>query len=1071
MPTAIDLMPAGFFVLRTPLLPFGDWLQWTSASSEIDSNDSSERLAYDMKLRRAQLERILSDPVILQALYLTSSDLYRAVETWKKDPATKSGQSVESSLVAFFSRICARPIPFGLSAGISLGRTNNQKKSRLVLSSRSSYSTRTRLDIRYLKKLKELTLQAVDDISQIMFTPNSTIHVLADKVRYLEPSSRGQGALHSYQAVVCDLTSGLDAVLRLGRKKLPAQAILHGIVSPDDDMEDAQSFIRQLIREQILVSELEPLIVGRDPDIEFLHQLKALKIPGQFTQVFGEILDDVSRIDRGGIGAPIANYESVLGKAQCIDANAGDKAEVLHVDLIKPSSECVLGAEVMQEIMAGVRVLCLAGDTMSSFLGGFGEQFRDRFGDREVPLLQALDGEVGISVDPTANQGSSELIRDLPLRRMDLPSDPSTQRDRTLLKLVASAIATGKDEIKLEEDQLQTIEQGSVGSLPAAVTVLVTILAKSQQALDNGNFRILLGGCTMSASLLARFCYLDPVLTEYVRTMLRHEQEMLPDAILADIVHQPAGEKLGNVLCRPHLLDFEIPVDGRSDLPPEQQILLSDLTVSVNASGEIIVRSKARGKQVVPRLLNAHTFAAKTNMPIYRFLCALQFQGIKSTFRWSWGHLFESFPYLPRITIGRLILARARWHVPADEIAGLREGDLRARWARTQAWRIQRKLPRFAFLMRGDQQLPIDLENPLSVNILCKSVEKSKQAMLCEMLEIADGLSVSGPEGHFHHEAAVPFLIRSAPKRSVNGYSTSSNENADYTFPPGSSWLYVQVYCSPHTADRILVERVAPLLKEFEAEKIMRRWFFIRFDDPAHHLRLRIHCDDDSAVSRLFAKLATATRELVRAEWATSVRFDTYMREVDRYGGIYGVECAEKLFNVDSEYVLETLNLTARNDAHEPRWLSAIRSVNALLTDFNFTCAEKREIMGRLRERYRREFDADAVTRHKISRLFLERRNAILKALHPSDESRPKALEKRSERNVEIVDNIKRGINQGRVTRPIIELIESYVHLHVNRILSRDQREHELVLYDFLYRAYDSWIKRLEPTSASVGVQ
>ena len=42
----------------------------------------------------------------------------------------------------------------------------------------------------------------------------------------------------------------------------------------------------------------------------------------------------------------------------------------------------------------------------------------------------------------------------------------------------------------------------------------------------------------------------------------------------------------------------------------------------------------------------------------------------------------------------------------------------------------------------------------------------------------------------------------------------------------------------------------------------------------------------------------------------------------------------------------------------------------------------------------------------------------------------------------------------------ILELSPSYIHMHVNRLLRSVQRAHEVVLYDFLTRLYESQIAR-----------
>src|SRR5206468_5057974 len=184
--------------------------------------------------------------------------------------------------------------------------------------------------------------------------------------------------------------------------------------------------------------------------------------------------------------------------------------------------------------------------------------------------------------------------------------------------------------------------------LPDAFCVTATLCAGSTDALREGDFKILLkfaSGPT-GARLMARFCHADATLRSRVETHLRAEEVCDPEAVFAEIVHLPEG-RLGNVLCRPVLRDYEIPYLGRSGAPPERQIPVSDLMVRVEA-GRIVLRSRRLGRRVIPRLTTAHSYDRRC-LGLYRFLCSIQNQGVAAGLIWSWGVL-ERAQFLPRVT-------------------------------------------------------------------------------------------------------------------------------------------------------------------------------------------------------------------------------------------------------------------------------------------------------------------------------------------------------------------------------------------------------------------------------------
>lgn len=50
--------------------------------------------------------------------------------------------------------------------------------------------------------------------------------------------------------------------------------------------------------------------------------------------------------------------------------------------------------------------------------------------------------------------------------------------------------------------------------------------------------------------------------------------------------------------------------------------------------------------------------------------------------------------------------------------------------------------------------------------------------------------------------------------------------------------------------------------------------------------------------------------------------------------------------------------------------------------------------------------------------------------------------------------------SSGELLAPIPDLIRSYMHMHINRMMRASAREHELVIYDFLFRVHDSHAAR-----------
>src|SRR5262249_29509426 len=368
----------------------------------------------------------------------------------------------------------------------------------------------------------------------------------------------------------------------------------------------------------------------------------------------------------------------------------------------------------------------------------------------------------------------------------------------------------------------------------------------------------------------------------------------------------------------------------------------------------IVLRSRRLGREVIPRLTSAHNFARRS-LPVYQFLGTLQAQGVGDWLSWPWGPLGDA-PFLPRVRWGRVILSRARWIVDGDELKALAKEDGAHRILRTRRWRAERKVPRFVGLRDGDNELPVDLDNILSIDAFIDTAKKRPSAILTEMLPAPDELCAAGPEGRFVHELIVPFVTPTVHAHAhghdhghahghdhahrhehdharahdhehahghdpAHGHPHADNDHPHHaeeprhaetndrpsrspqtarSFAPGSEWLYAKLDTGVANADRLLTECVAPVVREALKSGEADRWFFIRYGDPDWHLRVRLHGSPARLAAEVLPALHAALQPALGDGRLRRLQLDTYEREVERYGGPEGILLAEEVFHADS---------------------------------------------------------------------------------------------------------------------------------------------------------------------------
>jgi len=1041
-PPPAAFAPSGFFVLRAPALPFAAF-----AGGALD------------EAPRAKLRRLVERPDVREALFVASPDLDARLETWRNAPDSEDGARIELSLWRYVARMAGRATPFGLFGSCSLGAIG--ATTRLELG--EGLRRHTRLDMDYVVLLADALARDPALRPRLRFRPNSSLYRVGERWRYREVRREAKGWAHRRCAL--EAADYLDLVLARARGGATVGELVATLREHDPlaTADEAAEYVDALVDQQVLVSELVPAITGDEPIHDWIARLRATEGGAAAAGRLEAVRDELARFDAGGPGVAPSRYRALAAELAALPAEV-DVARTFQVDLTRPAPDAALGSALVAELVRGVELLRRIAPRPDDALANFRRAFCERFGDtpvtREVPLVEALDEETGVG-----DGGSDEVVSAAPILdglELAAAEAPATfgARERHLLERVTLLLQRGATEWSLTDDDVEKLAAENPPPLPDAFAAHARIEAASAEAVDRGDFRLLLQGASgpSGARLLGRFGHADPELADAVAGHLRAEEALRPDALFAEIVHLPEG-RVGNILARPTHRGHEIPYLGRSGLPESKQIELGDLFVSVR-DGRVVLRSARHGREVLPRLTTAHNYSAQPG--VYRFLCGLQEQGVAAALAWSWGALANS-AFVPRVTYGRLVLARAQWRVAREETARLLEAGASGRAAALATWRAERRLPRWVCLTEGDHELPIDLDEPALVATLLAQM-RGHDATLTELFPAPDLLCVAGPEGRHVHEILVPF-VRSAAAESPHRARPSPTTAVARRFAPGSEWLTVKLYGGALAVDDLVRTAVGPLAAEMAAEGVARRWYFVRYADPHGHLRLRFEGEARRLELELLPRLRRAVAPLLEAGRVWKLQLDTYEREVERYGGPEGIALCEELFHRDSEAIVELLRDAPTEGDGDRRWRLALLGMDRLLDDLGLDLETKRRTLLRARDAFHREFKASDAVARQIGAKYRAESAAVARLLAPGDdedEGSPAraAFARRSERSAAACAALRRAAADGSLAAPLEEIAAALLHMHCNRLLRAAARTHELVLYDFLHRHYKGRVAR-----------
>ncbi len=545
----------------------------------------------------------------------------------------------------------------------------------------------------------------------------------------------------------------------------------------------------------------------------------------------------------------------------------------------------------------------------------------------------------------------------------------------------------------------------------------LTILAASGADVDAGRFRLRWRGliAPSGSQFFARFCHADPELLESLREHLSREAALADDAVLADVVHLPRG-RVGNIMLRPLLRDYEIVYNARSGAPPGRQIPLSDLRVSIRGN-QVVLRSRRLGKRVLVRITNAHNLEHPDALPVYRFLGALQAQDALVARGWTWGALAGA-DHLPRVVTGRTILAAASWRLDKAHIARIAKASNETRLDTMRRLREELGLPRHVSVAEGDNVLEFDLQRALDVDVLAVHVKKKDTERLTEVLGLSD---------------------------------------EDLPLVPGSECLFTKIYADASSFEDLLLTVVRPTAKAALGSGAATSWFFLRYADPEPHLRVRFFGDPKRLLAEVAPALAVELAPYVADGRVNKLGFGSYAREIERYGGHAGIELAEHIFYADSEAVLDAFVALARGASDDDQWRAVLFGAGDMLACPGLDMEARRRIALAMTESYVNEFKAKTTFLHEASAFFRKERTSILPLLDGSPlEGTPlgRACSRLRAKRAALMTDATREFRTRPLTSSIEGLAPSFVHMHVNRFMSGPLRQQELLLYYLLEKGY-----------------
>ncbi|MER0484317.1 lantibiotic dehydratase [Streptomyces sp. Edi2] len=865
---------------------------------------------------RRQVTRLAADPRLMEAVTLASASLAAEVDraVTGERLRLKSLRRIAVSLAKYHSRMSHRPTPFGFFAGVGAAGFGAAPAREPLVGGRSA----TRPDADWLDGVLATLLDVPAAWQRSRLTANN-LHTVRDGrlvlvdhhdrtgTRQWTGSVRHTRVVRHLLAAAARPTP-FPALVEEGKREFPQ--------APEGAVENS---IAQLVRGHFLLSELTPppdcttpldhicdLLHGVDhPTVRQLHAIRA----------------ELCSLD----AAPPESRHARLTAARARMQALQPATDVLQADLAL-DVRLTLPHEVAREAERAATVLWRTSPVHrgNPHLRDYHLAFLERYGtDRPVPVLELLDETRGLGLRREDRQHGAPSPA--------APGADALARDRVLGELLMDAARRGSGEVDLDEEAVRALEPAERGPAPPSMEVGAELVAPGWEALCGGDFDLVLSPHAVSPLAGAVFSRFAPVLDERsagrIRELARHTERTAPqDEIPACVAYRPRVARSGNVSAVPQWLSHRLPLGvGPAVAGTADDLRLENLAVYADADRLRLVDTST-GRRVRP-LSYSMLRPSSGHLPyVARFLLELGQEGQAFCAPWSWGS-WASAPALPRVRHGRTVLCPARWLPDRALRAAAGGGD--EEWERQVGrWRQRWDVPRQVLLTKADHRVAADLGDPLHLMAFRDEVRRSPGLTVVEQFAGAAGRQwLRGPEGSHAAEFFFPVFARPTDRDSSRSPDTRRPLPAPVPVPPltrdtdsgrgtraqlpGGAWLYAKIYLPRARQTEVLARHLAPLTDPGLLSRAgADLWFFLRYEDPAPHIRLRFHGKPESLWPVLLPELHSWAQARTEAGLLAKVVLDTYEPETERYGGPAALGHAERFFHADSESAVTLLAMS-----------------------------------------------------------------------------------------------------------------------------------------------------------------
>jgi thiopeptide-type bacteriocin biosynthesis domain len=647
-----------------------------------------------------------------------------------------------------------------------------------------------------------------------------------------------------------------------------------------------------------------------------------------------------------------------------------------------------------------------SGSSINPNMVSFIERYNKRFDRQTIPLMVAIDPDIGVGYGNFYNNAVSDIIKELQL-------DEEAKSENPVEKYLKSALEKEGIDETIRLDDLKGLPVDSQGPELANSVALFCSLNQGILYFDR------IGGHSFT-QLAGRFSLACNGIRDICQSITQIEEESNPGVLFFDISYN-AELNVDNVNRRAKLYNQELNILNFPDI--EEPITIDDLFITISAS-EVILRSKRLGKRLIPRMASAYNYR-RSKLPLFRFLYDLSFHGLIGDLSFNFPALVPGMKYYPQVEFRNIILS-----LPKLKIS---KSDIIIQDSRNPTEVLKDHVAEYGIgpivkIPRNEESIVFDLNCSIQGAMLVQEIVKAGSIFLENVMIPLDPVIRDKENNAFNNQFSIPLVHTNELYKESSPIDLKNKDKR--LFLPFKDWLYLEIYCSPAQSDNIILGIQLVLNKEISS---IKKWFFIRYNENGNHIRFRVQVPDESRLS--FLDLLYGTLEpKINSGIINNISINAYNREMERYG-IAGIEVVEQHFHLDSNLVIQMIQ-AGRDDLF--KYCHCIRIFNHIKCSSPIGQERWSQWMSHIRHMFEKEHGLKNNQFRKIRQYFQEYKELILDSLDLIDQN-----------EIDFSLSLSYILNRCPDRRQA-PMLTDLMHMHINRLFSNFQRSHELVVFSLL---------------------